>query len=186
MTPKEQAAMQQALEALEHYGIEGTKSVGGIKCTAAITALREALDHSSEATDMAVDWDMVKPEAIASDPLYQQGFVDGVEEGRNQVAEQAEQSQLADASLEPVAWALSHSLGIEFSSKYPMQATKEAAEQMAREHMGKVVVTPLCAAPVCTKDLTVDEKVALADRLNLNGRIVVIDAVIAAYKEKNK
>ena len=47
-------------------------------------------------------------------------------------------------------------------------------------------MTPLYAAPVRTKDLTVDEKVALADRLNLNGRIVVIDAVIAAYKEKNK
>ena len=47
-------------------------------------------------------------------------------------------------------------------------------------------VFKLYASPVRTKDLTVDEKVALADRLNLNGRIVVIDAVIAAYKEKNK
>jgi len=59
---------------------------------------------------------------------------------REALAEQAEQ--------EPVAWALSHSLGVEFSSKYPMQTTKEAAEQMAREHMGNVVVTPLYAAPV--------------------------------------
>ena len=42
------------------------------------------------------------------------------------------------------------------------------------------------AVPIRTKDLTVDEKVALADRLNLNGRIVVIDAVIAADREKNK
>ena len=52
MTPKERAAMQQALAALENYGIDGTKSVGGIKCTEAITALREALDHSGEANEM--------------------------------------------------------------------------------------------------------------------------------------
>ena len=35
-------------------------------------------------------------------------------------------------------------------------------------------------------DLTDDEKVMLSDRLNLDRRIVVIDAVIAAFKEKNK
>jgi hypothetical protein len=52
------------------------------------------------------------------------------------------------AEQEPVAWALSHSFGLEFSSKYPMQTTKEAAEQMARQHMGAVVVTPLYAAPI--------------------------------------
>ena len=35
-------------------------------------------------------------------------------------------------------------------------------------------------------DLTDDEKVMLSDRLNLDRRIVVIDAVIAAFKKKNK
>jgi protoheme ferro-lyase len=49
---------------------------------------------------------------------------------------------------EPVAYALSHLMGLEFGSKYPMQETKEAAEQMARQHMGAVVVTPLYVAPV--------------------------------------
>ena len=62
---------------------------------------------------------------------------DAVEIEREALAEQKKQ--------EPVAWALSHSLGVEFSSKYPMQTTKEAAEQMAREHMGNVVVTPLAS-----------------------------------------
>lgn len=49
--------------------------------------------------------------------------------------------------VEPVAWVLSHSLGIEFSSKYPMQKSRDAAEQMARHHMGAMTVTPLYASP---------------------------------------
>jgi hypothetical protein len=76
-----------------------------------------------------------------------------------QTGEQAEQEPLLwgddkfapherPQNHEPVAWAISHSLGLEFGSKYPMQETKEAAEQMARQHMGAVVVTPLYAAPV--------------------------------------
>lgn len=52
------------------------------------------------------------------------------------------------------------------------------------EDKGRMVA--IYSAPIRTKDLTVDEKVALADRLNLNGRIVVIDAVIAADRGKNK
>ena len=35
-------------------------------------------------------------------------------------------------------------------------------------------------------DLTDEEKVMLSDRLNLDRRIVVIDASIAAFKERNK
>jgi hypothetical protein len=77
---------------------------------------------------------------------------------------------------EPVAWA--HPSGGYLSARY----MKEFATGLEKE----TYTIPLYAAPVRTKDLTVDEKVALADRLNLNGRIVVIDAVIAAYKEKNK
>ena len=52
---------------------------------------------------------------------------------------------------EPVAWALSHSLGLEFSSKFPMCESKERAEELARQHLGQVVVTPLYAAPVDAK-----------------------------------
>jgi hypothetical protein len=97
----------------------------------------------------------------------------------------------AKLPVEPVAWALSHSQGIIFSSKYPMRESKEIVEQMAREHMGAVVVTPLYAAPVRTKDLTDDE----AQKLwNDTSSIVPMwahhlhfaRAVIAAYKEKNK
>ena len=89
---------------------------------------------------------------------------------------------------EPVAWALSHSFGLEFSSKYPMQETKEAAEQMARQHMGAVVVTPLYAAPVRTKDLTDDEIDAFIDRAwdKQMSMPEIIRAVIAADREKNK
>ena len=52
---------------------------------------------------------------------------------------------------EPVAWALSHSLGLEFNSKFPMCESKERAEELARQHLGQVVVTPLYAAPVDAK-----------------------------------
>lgn len=48
MTPKERAAMQQALEALEKTGIEGT----WLLHDEAITALREALDHSADSGNM--------------------------------------------------------------------------------------------------------------------------------------
>ena len=64
----------------------------------AIIALREALDHSGGANEMVVGWDRVKPEAIASDPLYQQGYLVGYEAGlvfanARDKAEQAEQEQ---------------------------------------------------------------------------------------------
>jgi len=49
MTLKERAAMQQALEALELFG---TDDMAYIKSDKAITALREALDHSGEASEM--------------------------------------------------------------------------------------------------------------------------------------
>lgn len=74
--------------------------------------------------------------------------------GCNKDLEKANAKYVEQAEQEPVAWAISHSLGLEFGSKYPMQETKEAAEQMARQHMGAVVVTPLYAAPVRAKDLT--------------------------------
>ena len=46
-------ALKLAEEALENYGIEGTKSVAGIKCTEALAAIREAMaDHSGDANEM--------------------------------------------------------------------------------------------------------------------------------------
>jgi hypothetical protein len=60
---------------------------------------------------------------------------------------------------EPVAWALSHSRGLEFSSKYPMQKYRELAEQMAGQYMGKVTVTPLYTSPPAQrKPLTSQER----------------------------
>lgn len=90
------------------------------------------------------------------------------------------------AEQEPVAWALSHSQGIIFSSKYPMRESKEIVEQMAREHMGAVVVTPLYAAPVRTKDLTPDDIDGLILECALMGKYKLIQAVIAADRELNK
>jgi protoheme ferro-lyase len=94
------------------------------------------------------------------------------------------------AEQEPVAWALSHSMGLEFGSKYPMQETKEAAEQMARQHMGAVVVTPLYAAPVRTKNLTDDEIGVVIEQVRrvnpLHSKWDFARAVIAADREKNK
>lgn len=136
MTPKEQAAMRQALGALENAPIEydfhgNPMDVEfGQQLEKAITALREAL---------------AQPDHLAN---------------AGKVIEQQE----------PVAWVDAKEEGYEFYGISYLPVGKHY----------------LYAAPVRTKDLTVDEKVALADRLNLNGRIVVIDAVIAAYKEKNK
>ena len=81
MTPKERAAMQQALEALELFG---TDDMAYIKSDKAITALREALAESQ------VDW---KEEAMRLGGLNAKH----VGELRKLEAEQTEQ--------EPVAWA---------------------------------------------------------------------------------
>ena len=108
---------------------------------------------------------------------------------RSSIRSTSEYSEQAEQ--EPVAWALSHSMGLEFGSKYPIQETKEAAEQMARQHMGAVVVTPLYDTPVRTKDLT-DEEIM---KINVDTASIVptcdrqfhfARAVIAADREKNK
>ena len=97
-------------------------------------------------------------------------------------AEQAEQSQLADASLEPVAWALTSENGevldcISHTYKVTQPCTVDYDE-------------PLYAAPVRTKDLTDDEidKVLRAQEGNLNEQwfFSYARAVIAADREKNK
>ena len=71
--------------------------------------------------------------------IYRPKFPEAITAVREALAEQAEQ--------EPVAWALMHSLGIEFSSRFPIQETREAAEELARRHMGNVSVTPLYTSP---------------------------------------
>ena len=65
---------------------------------------------------------------------------------------------------EPVAWALSHSKGLEFSSAYPMQKSKQAAEQMARQHMGAVTVSPLYTHPQPAQKPLTDDQVLKAVR----------------------
>ena len=59
----------------------------------------------------------------------------------------------------PVAWALSHSSGLEFSSNYPMQKSMDAAEQMARKHMGAVTVTPLYMHQQLQREPLTDEQI---------------------------
>ena len=145
----------------------------------AIIALREALDHSGETNEMVVGWDRVKPEAIASDPLYQQGFVDGVEEGRNQGAEQEEQ--------EPVAylhqWIEYRPFGATVVGE-PMQNVTPDSTPFDESD----TVTPLYVAPIHTKDLTDEEllKIWQAQVPASNRVYEFARAVIAAYKEKNK
>ena len=153
----------------------------GIHLYEAITALREALDHSGEANEMVVGWDRVKPEAIASDPLYQQGFVDGVEEGRNQVAEQAEQ--------EPVAYLCN-------GTRYKVQKLVGDVmicglpDKLIGEWVALVDATDgkhLRAAPVRTKDLTPHEITALIREGAADGGWQgFAQRVIAADREKNK
>ena len=83
---------------------------------------------------------------------------------REALAEQAEQSQLADASLEPVAW---------YSVKGGFNTCGE----------GK----PLYAAPLRTKNLTDDEISRLwYDSSYGDSGIDFARAVIAKFKEKNR
>ena len=81
---------------------------------------------------------------------YQQALAGQIE--RELVGEQP-------AQQEPVAWALSHSRGLEFSSKYPMQKYRELAEQMACQYLGKVTVTPLYTSPPAQRKPLTDEEI---------------------------
>lgn len=51
--------------------------------------------------------------------------------------------ELEKSDPTPVAWALEHSLGLEFSSNYPMCASQEAANDIAKRHLGNLHVVPL-------------------------------------------
>ncbi len=77
MTTKLGRAARQLLEALENR-------INGMCPSAfeqkAITAMREALDHSGDANEMVMDWSKVKPEAIKSDPMYQMGYAAAIAE----------------------------------------------------------------------------------------------------------
>ena len=89
-------ALKLAEEWLENYGVEGTKSVAGIKCTEALAAIREALtgdklsptDHSGDANEMVseplqepVGWinEDELPEYYPYDEMFQASrIIDGV------------------------------------------------------------------------------------------------------------
>ena len=163
MNKLEQAA-RQALEALREY--RDTQMISAPR--KAIEALREVLGHSADAGNMVVGWDRVKPEAIASDPLYQQGFVDGVEEGRNQGAEQAEQEPVAiiekEAGFETEVYATGHAASLPDG------------------------VFKLYASPVRIKDLTDDEILSIPYLGTGELKTSMVNfarAVIAADREKN-
>ena len=82
-------------------------------------------------------------------PSQERGLINGaIEELRRLAAVEAELERIK--ALEPVAWGLLHSKGLEFGSAYAPQKTKEAAEEMARQHMGDVTVTALYALGIET------------------------------------
>ena len=182
MTPKEREAIQQALEALEgglwDYGPGQDEHD---KCNEVITALRKALAESN----MNPNCKSVQAR-LATSRWYVR-------------AKQAEPSQLADASLKPVAW------------KHDCAALCANDVELWIDncpHCGK----PRTAAPVRTKDpcnplqdLTDDEilEISLANKLllelcygqmfemqevttDLAGLTKFARAVIAADREKNK
>ena len=191
MTNKERAAMQAAWVWMDWYA-SNNGTLEPVDLNETITALREALAEPQITTP-----DVCGEVCARAKLCY--GCNKDLEEANAKYVEQAEQEPLLwgddkfapherPQNHEPVAWAISHSLGLEFGSKYPMQETKEAAEQMARQHMGAVVVTPLYAAPVRTKDLTDDEifRIYYSDGKPSLDRYAFARAVITAYKEKNK
>ena len=156
MTPKERAAMQQALEALESCTPEDTttsyyvgKDYDESAVYEAITALREALAEpelnlncKSVQKRLATVWGYVK-------------------------AEQAEQEPVAEVVVRPLRGDQS-------------QPTTDI-KWLQRPTTGK-----LYTAPVRTKDLTDDELRQVLDRNCGDGLMAIARAVIAADREKNK
>ncbi|KAI9549463.1 hypothetical protein GHT06_001863 [Daphnia sinensis] len=83
-----------------------------------------------------------------SDGTFTQRAIDTMFEQGHEILRLEKLTQAAHQSQqEPVAWALSHSRGIEFNSKYPMQSSRDEADRMARQHLGAVTVTPLYTSP---------------------------------------
>ena len=152
-------AIKLALEALEQLdGIDTETECVTIDVGDVITALREALAEQPAQQEPVVRWD--------SDG-WGDLLVDGLPDGTllytspsNQPGYQAmamavtrlqkrcsELEGKQPAQQEPVAWALSHSRGIEFNGKYPMQSSRDEANRMAQQHLGTVTVTPLYTSP---------------------------------------
>lgn len=117
------------------------------KAEEAIAALRAALDQTQE------------PPYGECDECGTEYSFDPTDGGSICVACLKERLKQPQCEQEPVAWALSHSKGLEFSSAYPMQKSKQAAEQMARQHMGAVTVSPLYTKPQPKRTPLTDEAV---------------------------
>ena len=188
--------MQQALEYLK-----GTKTVftEDEELDEAITALREALAEQAEQESVheALQIASVALQDIACSSQTNNllWWQIRAREAQKQIAERLTNSAPAEpVKQEPVAWAISHSLGLEFGSKYPMQETKEAAEQMARQHMGAVVVTPLYAAPVQQAEqepvallqLAADALVYHTEQTRPIQNTIDVLAAIQKFKEKQR
>ena len=173
MTPKERAAMQQALEALVHYGTAYLHHE--VLYSEAITALREVLAEQVEQGSINLD------KAILNDPLYLQGYDSGYQKGKTEgvFAVLGEQE-------EPVAWMYEYqpfgsSMGWFWSCTQYIENTKPTHDCDVR------YVTPLYAAPVRTKDLTDDEIYPLYNEPTSDREAIEFArAVIAADREKNK
>lgn len=175
MTPKERAAMQQALEALE--GIQhGTDWNNGThakiyrpKFPAAITALREALAEPQITTP-----DVCGEVCARAKLCY--GCNKDLEEANAKYGEQAEQ--------EPVAYAVK-SQGSVFSLVSSVSVAEEIVS-MLRNDCPDTTFFALYAAPVRTKDLTDDEIDEIGKSYFDEWSFGFARAVIAADREKNK
>jgi hypothetical protein len=93
----------------------------------------DAADHLAEIKHLLNEADAERQELLATN----EKLVDEVAELK------AELERIK--ALEPVAWGLMHSKGFEFGNAYAPKKTKDAAEEMARQHMGDVAVTALYA-----------------------------------------
>ena len=172
MTPKEQAAMQQALEALEacvekFYAMKSTGVIGAVpmqavKAAQVITALREALAESNmnlncksvQARLATSRWYVRAEQAEQIPQKERKDFIDGYDAGMADAKrmQQAEQSQLADATLEPVAYRVWDRMGgisyrrtkpieseyVEWDALYAAPVSIEAAVLAEREECAKV------------------------------------------------
>ena len=170
----EQAA-RQALEALEvstdwDVGAKGKQ----LKSMRAITALREALDHSGEATDMVAEQEKQEPVAIGSEwkPCMKLPVVVHVREQR-----EGESHVSTREGITPVR-----------PDDLIMRGVAGEEYPIGRELFNKTYTFDT-AAPVRTKDLTDDEIHKLVKQVRFDGMtdrtFQFARAVIQEFRRKN-
>ena len=198
MTPKERAAMQQALEALEvstdwDVGAKG-KQLQSMK---AITALRKALAEQAEQEPVAQqdsdDRRLLREifmlceatEELEPTNDFMRGRIFEAKGIRRGIGNWYQDTFCGRSYMgEPV-----------LNAAPVQQAEQEPVGHLCEASFGRGQVfwfnkpadnTPLYASPVRTKDLTDDELRQVLDRNCGDGLMAIARAVIAADREKNK